>query len=599
MNAELTSLMGGSQSMSTWDYDCFYASVFEAENPALKSLPLAVQQKQIVVTCNYEARRRGLRKLQLIKEAKRICPDVVIMLGEDLTKFRDASKELHAFLKKNTWGNRVEKLGFDELLNRHDLQNSFFQLDKFDPTVGFAFDASTFCGPTYPAEPCPSVKEDGEQLWFSSLDVGLRLGSHLANYLRHQLEQHTPYTATVGISTSKLLAKLVGNLNKPRLQTTLRPPYSATDDGQGGNVASFLGQHEIGKIPGIGFKMAHRIRTHILGREPNLDVYEGLAEEDNVSVDVVRSFPGMGPVKLDEIFRGGGWPKDIGTKVWGLLNGVDDTEVAVGKAFPSQISIEDSYSQVDNLQSVRNELLPLTRKLLRRMHADLTEDEEGEELTTGHATVQAGRHLPVKRKKRWLGCPRTLRLSTRSRPPSLPDVGHQLHSNRISKSCPMPRFVFSFSETVEALAERLVEDTIVPLFRRLHPDKSGYKLSLINIAATNMMECAGSENSGVGQDIGAMFRNQGPRPTQFSNLPAVCSHRVTESHFDNQHHGLKHVVDGEVDQTRGDAAVLEWTSDEDGESENSATPHDECTICGAFIPWFAVQAHSIYHSVQT
>jgi len=29
------------------DYDCFYASVFEAENPALKSLPLAVQQKHV------------------------------------------------------------------------------------------------------------------------------------------------------------------------------------------------------------------------------------------------------------------------------------------------------------------------------------------------------------------------------------------------------------------------------------------------------------------------------------------------------------------------------------------------------------------------
>lgn len=38
--------------------DCFYASVFEHENPSLKTLPLAVQQKQIVVTCNYEARRR-------------------------------------------------------------------------------------------------------------------------------------------------------------------------------------------------------------------------------------------------------------------------------------------------------------------------------------------------------------------------------------------------------------------------------------------------------------------------------------------------------------------------------------------------------------
>lgn len=100
--------------MQSQDYDCFYASVFEAENPALKSLPLAVQQKQIVVTCNYEARRRGLRKLQLIKEAKQICPDVVIVLGEDLTRFRDVSKSLYGFLKSLIWSQKAERLGFDE-----------------------------------------------------------------------------------------------------------------------------------------------------------------------------------------------------------------------------------------------------------------------------------------------------------------------------------------------------------------------------------------------------------------------------------------------------------------------------------------------------
>ena len=61
--------------------DCFYAAVFEREDPRLKSLPLAVQQKQIIVTCNYEARRRGLYKLQLIHDAKKKCPDVIIVLG--------------------------------------------------------------------------------------------------------------------------------------------------------------------------------------------------------------------------------------------------------------------------------------------------------------------------------------------------------------------------------------------------------------------------------------------------------------------------------------------------------------------------------------
>jgi DNA polymerase iota len=67
------------------------------------------------VTCNYEARRRGLRKLQLIKEARQICPDVIIVLGEDISRFRDASKMLYRFLRNFSWNDRAERLGFDEV----------------------------------------------------------------------------------------------------------------------------------------------------------------------------------------------------------------------------------------------------------------------------------------------------------------------------------------------------------------------------------------------------------------------------------------------------------------------------------------------------
>lgn len=91
--------------------------MLEREDPRLRYLPLAVQQKQIIVTCNYEARRRGLRKLQLVKEARKNCPDVVIVLGEDLTRFRNASKELYTFLRAYAWSSKVERLGFDEVSN--------------------------------------------------------------------------------------------------------------------------------------------------------------------------------------------------------------------------------------------------------------------------------------------------------------------------------------------------------------------------------------------------------------------------------------------------------------------------------------------------
>lgn len=53
--------------------------------------------------------------MQLVNEAKRKCPDVIIVLGEDLTRFRDASKGNYQFLRSFTWSDRVERLGFDEV----------------------------------------------------------------------------------------------------------------------------------------------------------------------------------------------------------------------------------------------------------------------------------------------------------------------------------------------------------------------------------------------------------------------------------------------------------------------------------------------------
>jgi DNA polymerase iota len=108
-----------------------------------------------------------LYKLQLVTEAKKVCPDVVIVLGEDLTRFRNASKQLYAFLSSFSWNSRCERLGFDEVfldvsdlidnniatLHSSNLSESFFRLSRSDPTVGFPFDATHFAGHVYPASP--------------------------------------------------------------------------------------------------------------------------------------------------------------------------------------------------------------------------------------------------------------------------------------------------------------------------------------------------------------------------------------------------------------------------------------------------------------
>ena len=53
--------------------DCFYAQVEELRDPSLRTKPLGISQKYLVVTCNYPARQGGVTKLMNIEEAKKKC----------------------------------------------------------------------------------------------------------------------------------------------------------------------------------------------------------------------------------------------------------------------------------------------------------------------------------------------------------------------------------------------------------------------------------------------------------------------------------------------------------------------------------------------
>jgi DNA polymerase iota len=231
------------------------------------------------------------------------------------------------------------------LLNYNNLASSFFHLDRNDPTVGFSFDASYVFGHIYPvalqssevaavSADEPACNDDKDLL------LRLRLGSHLAQHLRHRLDEQKGYTSTVGISTNKLISKLVGNVNKPTGQTTLVPPYNPQSRKSESNVTKFIDDHDIGKIPGIGFKTAQKIRNHVLGRPAAFSA--GLVygpTKESVKVRDIRTLDGIGPELLGRLLAGPGVPKDLGEKVWGLINGVDDAEVAKAREVPQQISI--------------------------------------------------------------------------------------------------------------------------------------------------------------------------------------------------------------------------------------------------------------------
>jgi DNA polymerase iota len=446
------------------------------------------------------------------------------------------------------------------------------------------------------------------------LHLRLALGSHLAQYLRLRLESEKGYTATVGISTNKLLSKLVGNTYKPNAQTTLVPPYTANGDDEEAkdNVTSFIDDHEVGKIPGIGFKIAQKLRANVLSRSTNFDdslVYGGTKAA--VRVHDVRTHPGVGPEMLERVLGGPGVPHGIGARIWGLLNGCDDTEVGQAREVPRQISIEDSYVRLDTLEEVVKELGMLAKKLIERMHTDLLEEEEDDQVSKDASLG------PSTTLKRWLAHPKTIRLSTRPRPPQNPDGSRNRSFARISKSAPMPTFMFNLRDNSHVLVDKLLTQTLIPLFRQLHPEKKGWNLSLVNIAVTNMADAA-SEKGGVGRDISKMFKRQdevlkqwkieeepvaGAEETMEDIQPSksVLAEPAKKLEQDlrstdvlRQSLGRGGSEDFSTPSQKDDTVIADDWGSEDDEIMNEDS--FRCGECGAIMPTFAMGAHYRWHA---
>ena len=560
------------------DFDAFYVSVLEAQDPSLRSRPVAVQQKQIIVTCNYPARKRGLYKLQLLSEARRLCPEVVILPGEDLTLFRNASQELFKLLLSYSWSGKCERLGFDEVfmdvtthldynvdhINADDPQDSFFQLSRSDPGQGFRYDASKYCGTIFPREDEPpdlapaSLPQD-------NLTLRLALGSHLAMHLRKSLLEKG-YTAAVGISTNKMLSKLVGNVSKPDGQTTLLPPYDR-------NVPLFLDPHEIEKIPGIGFKLSRMIKRSYLGREPSFS--EGLVvgrSKDVVTVGEVRQ--NLKLETLDRTLKGPGLPTGIVPTVWNWIHGRDDTEVRK-RLFPKQISFEDTYLDLQTTEQVRNELLKLSKQLISRIRIDLAEKAADDvDSSIGSHRTSSSVLTP-----RFLAVPQNLRLSTRLR-----EVRGERSFQRTSRSTPLPSFVLLLGP-VDKLAPRLVDGYLLPLFNRLHK-QPGWNLNLINVAVTDISD-EGHQNLNL-KDM--MYRKEN----------AIKSSDITEQkHFSlTSHMNSVTKCTSEVYGSKNGGKALQedpmpiWDDEMIGDTDPNAI---RCGLCSGFFPLYALDAHERYH----
>ncbi|KAI1765809.1 DNA/RNA polymerase [Hypoxylon sp. FL1150] len=595
-----------------FDYDCFYASVFENANPALKGLPLGVKQKSILATCNYAARARGVKKLMLISEAQKACPELVIVNGEDLTPFRDVSKKLWSMLRSHSWNDRVERLGLDEvfldvtdviaynveLLNRNALQESFFQLSRQDPEKGFAFDGSQFFGCVQP----PLNPKDVPSILSNPLGVRLMLASHLGGYLRLKLEEDFGYTSSGGISTNKTLAKLAGSVNKPKNQTTL---LSIDND----DVQRFMDSHKLRQIPGIGSRIAQLIQDHVLSTTTatNSNDSHDLEQGAQVTVGQVRQHRSMSADLLERILDRPGAERGSGEKLWNLLHGVDASDVKEASDVPAQISIEDTYMSkpLNAPAEIARELRALAVSLVRRMRVDLTVEDDADPSEPGSQHRQ-------QQLLRWAAYPKTLRLSTRTRPkPNVTSSSSASSASastasenfsRVSRSQPLPGFVLNLrDESVEAVGERLAAEALLPLFRRLNPERQGWNLALINICVTNMVMVAGSDSeagNGGGRNIASMFRTQEDKLRQwtvYDTTPVQSADGIVPSIEEADEDGWERGYNEAAEEPSAisvdpDEGVWEEEEEESGESQT-------CDFCGHLIPLFAMAAHERFHAI--
>jgi DNA polymerase-4 len=68
------------------DMDAFFASVEQQSNPALKGKPIAVTgagQRTIITTASYEARAFGVKTGMTLHEAKKLCPHIIFVIGDN------------------------------------------------------------------------------------------------------------------------------------------------------------------------------------------------------------------------------------------------------------------------------------------------------------------------------------------------------------------------------------------------------------------------------------------------------------------------------------------------------------------------------------
>ncbi|KAM6304165.1 DNA polymerase iota isoform 2-T2 [Podargus strigoides] len=302
------------------DLDCFYAQVEMIRNPALRAQPLGVRQKNIVVTCNYEARRLGVKKLMAVKEAKEKCPQLLLVNGEDLTPYREISYKVTELLGE--FNPLVERLGMDE---------HFVDVTKM---VEKRLNQLQQCGSSTLCVSGHVYNHQALNLQ-DTMHVRLLIGSQIAQEFREAILARLGLTGCAGVASNKLLSKLVSGCFKPNQQTLLLPESSQD---------LLLSLDSIQKVPGIGYKTSKRLETLGVRNICDLQAFPSTVLEQKLGISNAE-------------------------RIQKLSYGEDDSPVRPSGP-PQSFSGEDSFKKCSSEVEVQEKIEELLCNLLERIHKD-------------------------------------------------------------------------------------------------------------------------------------------------------------------------------------------------------------------------------------
>ena len=266
------------------DMDAFYPSVELLDNPALDGKPVIVggsRERGVVSSASYEARKFGIHSAQPIAKARRLCPDG-IFLPVRMSRYQEISRQVFAIFHRFT--PLVEPISIDE---------------AFLDVTG-------------------SIRLFGQP-------------ENIAKKIKEIILAETGLTISAGVASSKFVAKIASDIDKPDGLTVVNP------DG----VKDFLDPLPVKKMWGVGKK------TRLLLSRLSIHTFKDLRQT---------------PIKILEEKFG-----KHGVKIHLLAMGIDERDVTPEHDMKS-IGHEQTFLQdIISVDAAKKELLVLSNKAARRM----------------------------------------------------------------------------------------------------------------------------------------------------------------------------------------------------------------------------------------